>query len=122
MLSRSDICNLKNWKYQFEDHSLSSRLLTPYWNWCLDNLSVSVYPNLLTLLGLNCLLIAFTLSQMTPQGLSPITSFIIALMIFAYQTFDALDGKQARKTETDTCFGELLDHVVDAIASLLITS
>lgn len=33
-----------------------------------------------------------------------------ALGLFAYQTFDAIDGKQARRTGTGSPLGELFDH------------
>lgn len=43
------------------------------------------------------------------------------LCLFAYQTFDALDGKQARRTGTSSPLGELFDHGCDAVTSSLLT-
>jgi len=33
--------------------------------------------------------------------------------MFWYQTMDAIDGKQARKTDNCSCLGQLLDHNFD---------
>ena len=35
---------------------------------------------------------------------------------FLFQTFDALDGKQARKLKTGSSFGEMFDSACDVIA------
>ncbi|KAK8365789.1 hypothetical protein V6Z11_A02G077400 [Gossypium hirsutum] len=39
------------------------------------------------------------------------------LLLFLYQTFDAVDGKQARRTNSSSPLGELFDHGCDALAS-----
>jgi ethanolaminephosphotransferase len=44
-----------------------------------------------------------------------------ALGVFVYQTFDAVDGKQARRTGTSSALGNLLDHGCDSVAIILIT-
>ncbi|XP_062233359.1 choline/ethanolaminephosphotransferase 1-like isoform X2 [Phragmites australis] len=38
------------------------------------------------------------------------------LLLFLYQTFDAVDGKQARRTSSSSPLGELFDHGCDALA------
>ncbi|VDN13330.1 unnamed protein product [Dibothriocephalus latus] len=42
---------------------------------------------------------------------------LAAVCVFVYQTLDALDGKQARKTDTSSPLGELFDHGCDAIST-----
>ena len=44
-----------------------------------------------------------------------IVHFYIALVLFLYQTFDAVDGKHARRTGTSSPLGQLFDHGCDAI-------
>ncbi len=39
-----------------------------------------------------------------------------AVGIFIYQTLDALDGKQARRTGSSSPFGELFDHGCDSVS------
>lgn len=45
--------------------------------------------------------------------------FINALCIFLYQTFDNLDGKQARNMKQSSPLGEMFDHGVDALTCTL---
>ena len=42
-----------------------------------------------------------------------------ALGFFIYQSLDAIDGKQARRTKSNTPLGELFDHGCDAISTFL---
>jgi phosphatidylglycerophosphate synthase len=43
-----------------------------------------------------------------------------ALGVFIYQTLDAIDGKQARRTRSNNSLGEIFDHGCDAISTLLV--
>lgn len=42
--------------------------------------------------------------------------FLCALGLFIYQTLDAIDGKQARRTNSSSPLGELFDHGCDALS------
>nr|DAD35173.1 TPA_asm: hypothetical protein HUJ06_005813 [Nelumbo nucifera] len=42
--------------------------------------------------------------------------FAHGMLLFLYQTFDAVDGKQARRTNSSSPLGELFDHGCDALA------
>lgn len=42
-----------------------------------------------------------------------------AVGLFLYQTFDAVDGSQARRTRQSGPLGELFDHGVDAVNTTL---
>jgi ethanolaminephosphotransferase len=44
-----------------------------------------------------------------------------ALFMFIYQTMDAIDGKQARRTASSSPLGELFDHGCDAATTVLST-
>ncbi|KAL7266026.1 Phosphotransferase, partial [Rhizina undulata] len=66
--------------------------------------------NFLTLLWYNP-----TLDQDCP----PWVYFSWAIGLFLYQTFDACDGQQARKTRQSGPLGELFDHGVDAVNTTL---
>ena len=43
-----------------------------------------------------------------------------AFGLFVYQTLDAVDGKQARRTGSSTPLGELFDHGCDAISMVVV--
>ncbi|KMT17770.1 hypothetical protein BVRB_2g035170 isoform B [Beta vulgaris subsp. vulgaris] len=45
--------------------------------------------------------------------------FMHGLLLFLYQTFDAVDGKQARRTNSSSPLGELFDHGCDALGCAL---
>ena len=47
--------------------------------------------------------------------LPPSVLFFNAFGMFWYQTFDAIDGKQARKTDNCSPLGQLLDHNLDQL-------
>jgi phosphatidylglycerophosphate synthase len=42
---------------------------------------------------------------------------LCALGLFIYQTLDAIDGKQARRTNSSSPLGELFDHGCDALST-----
>jgi len=56
-----------------------------------------------------------TLTEELPSWLY----LVNALCVFLYQTFDALDGKQARRTGTSSPLGELFDHGCDAMTTFV---
>ena len=43
-------------------------------------------------------------------------SALCAVGLFVYQSLDAIDGKQARRTNSGSPLGELFDHGCDAIS------
>jgi phosphatidylglycerophosphate synthase len=47
-----------------------------------------------------------TLMEDIPQW----TFLLYAISIFVYQTLDAIDGKQARRTKSSSPLGQLFDH------------
>ena len=44
-----------------------------------------------------------------------------ALGLFVYQTLDAIDGKQARRTQSSNALGELFDHGCDSLSTVLVS-
>jgi len=56
-----------------------------------------------------------------PTFSEPIPRWVFLLngiLLFAYQTLDNMDGKQARNTKSSSPLGELFDHGVDALGML----
>ena len=43
------------------------------------------------------------------------------LGLFIYQTLDAIDGKQARRTGTSSPLGELFDHGCDSLSTVFVS-
>lgn len=64
----------------------------------------------------------FTLLYYTPDLAQPCPPWVYAswaIGLFLYQTFDAIDGSQARRTRQSGPLGELFDHGVDALNTSL---
>lgn len=81
-------------------------------------------PNVITLLGLMFPLLSCVIylpfDANVEQAFPMATYVVCAFSIFMYQTFDAVDGKQARRTQQSSPLGQLFDHGCDAINTSLI--
>uniref|UniRef100_L2FNW6 diacylglycerol cholinephosphotransferase n=1 Tax=Colletotrichum fructicola (strain Nara gc5) TaxID=1213859 RepID=L2FNW6_COLFN len=116
---------LKEYKYSGVDHSLTSKyILKPFYtNVVIKMFPMSMAPNLITLTGFmfvvaNLLTLLWynpTLDQDCPSWVY----YSWAAGLFLYQTFDAVDGSQARRTHQSGPLGELFDHGVDALNTSL---
>ncbi|KAF2547389.1 hypothetical protein F2Q70_00023021 [Brassica cretica] len=71
-------------------------------------------PNMITLMGFMFLVTSSLLGYIySPQLDSPPPRWVHfehGSLLFLYQTFDAVDGKQARRTNSSSPLGELFDH------------
>eukprot|EP00123_Amoebidium_parasiticum_P010085 comp19883_c0_seq1/m.24054 comp19883_c0_seq1/g.24054 ORF comp19883_c0_seq1/g.24054 comp19883_c0_seq1/m.24054 type:complete len:413 (-) comp19883_c0_seq1:262-1500(-) len=118
--------HLPNYKYVGSDDSILYKLygskmieallpLVPSW----------VAPNLITVTGLmftvvmNIVQVYYSpfMDVPTPRWVYIATG----VALFLYQTFDAMDGKQARKTGSSSPLGLLFDHGCDAINTTVIS-
>ena len=81
-------------------------------------------PNLVTLLGTigNVIALIVMLAHDTSfaKVLPVWVSLFAAFTIWLYQTLDAVDGKQARRTGTSSPLGQLFDHGCDAITTTMV--
>ncbi|KAJ5153269.1 uncharacterized protein N7482_009747 [Penicillium canariense] len=112
--------NLRNYKYAGIDHSLISRyVLKPFYGKCVIHLfPMGMAPNAITLTGFMFVVINFLTVMWYNPGMDtdcpPWVYASCAIGMFLYQTFDAVDGMQARRTRQSGPLGELFDHSVDA--------
>lgn len=63
------------------------------------------------------------LCRYTPDAKSEAPRWTYALCglgLFIYQSLDAIDGKQARRTGTSSPLGELFDHGCDSISTVFV--
>ncbi|KAL2172606.1 hypothetical protein VTG60DRAFT_4725 [Thermothelomyces hinnuleus] len=117
--------NLRQYKYSGVDHSLLSRyVLKPFYtNVVIKCFPMSMAPNLITLTGFMFVVTNFlTLLWYNPtldQDCPAWVYYSWAAGLFLYQTFDAVDGTQARRTHQSGPLGELFDHGVDALNTAL---
>lgn len=77
-------------------------------------------PNLMTTLGLFWMSLSYIVMLYFDLSLThdvpSWTYFFAGICIFIYQTLDACDGKQARKTKSSSPLGQLVDHGCDSFA------
>ncbi|KAJ9622621.1 Phosphotransferase [Taxawa tesnikishii (nom. ined.)] len=111
---------LKEYKYSGVDHSLVSRyVLKPFYtNFVIHCFPMSMAPNMITLTGFGFVIVnLMTMLYYSPTLDQDCPSWVYAswsIGLFLYQTFDAVDGTQARRTRQSGPLGELFDHGVDA--------
>ncbi|KAL2018581.1 hypothetical protein VTK56DRAFT_623 [Thermocarpiscus australiensis] len=130
-ISDDALIHLKSYKYSAVDKSpISHYVLRPYWNAFVELLPLWLAPNMVTLLGFMCIVFNIGLLVVMMPDLEgpapPWVYYSFAFGLFMYQTFDNVDGKQARRTGTSSGLGELFDHGIDSLnctlASLLETA
>ena len=112
-LQQLDLYKYKSGKYTWLDNAFQ-----PYWNYMVTLVPMWMAPNLLTFLGWllfmsSSLLILYhdvTLKHDIPSWVF----YYAALSLWLYSTLDAIDGKQARRTQSSSALGQLFDHGCDA--------
>lgn len=124
LLSAGQLKRLSEHQYSCSSASLLDARLQPWWGWLVRRTPLWLAPNLITLLGLavnvatTLLLLWFSpdARQEPPRW----ACALCALGVFIYQSLDAIDGKQARRTNTQSPLGELFDHGCDSISTVFI--
>ncbi|EGC47903.1 aminoalcoholphosphotransferase, partial [Histoplasma capsulatum var. duboisii H88] len=120
-----NLAALRAYRYAGVDKSLVSRyVLKPFYTHVVIKcFPMSMAPNAITLTGFCFVVINFlTLLWYNPtldRDCPPWVYLSWALGLFLYQTFDAVDGAQARRTRQSGPLGELFDHGVDACNTAL---
>ncbi|XP_075359024.1 cholinephosphotransferase 1 isoform X1 [Mycteria americana] len=123
-LSPAQLKRLEQHRYSAAGRSLLEPWLQPYWAWLVEQVPLGLAPNAITLCGLllNCLT-ALPLIACCPSATeqAPFWAYILgALGLFIYQSLDAIDGKQARRTNSSSPLGELFDHGCDSISTVFV--
>jgi phosphatidylglycerophosphate synthase len=121
-LSPQAIKGLDEYKYSAGGYSWLDNKLNPFWYWCADQFPETMAPNLITLIGTAFLLsIAVGVWIFDPflEGAAPPAVYVwFGISVWIYQTMDAVDGKQARRTKSSSPLGQLFDHGCDALGTM----
>ncbi|XP_070154394.1 cholinephosphotransferase 1 isoform X4 [Polyergus mexicanus] len=124
LLSPGQLKRLSEHKYSCTSKSLLDGLLQPWWDWLVSKVPLWLAPNLITVLGLIVNIVTtLILVYYSPDARAEPprwACFLCALGLFIYQSLDAIDGKQARRTGTSTPLGELFDHGCDSISTVFV--
>ncbi|XP_042452202.1 choline/ethanolaminephosphotransferase 1-like [Zingiber officinale] len=120
-IGQHGVATLHKYKYSGVDHSLVAKyILQPFWTRCVTFFPLWMPPNMITLTGFLFLMLSALLGYIYSPRLDTAPPRWVhlahGLLLFLYQTFDAVDGKQARRTNSSSPLGELFDHGCDALA------
>ncbi|KAK2506999.1 hypothetical protein MC885_005183 [Smutsia gigantea] len=121
-LSAAQLRRLEEHRYGAAGVSLLEPPLQLCWTWLLQWVPLWMAPNSITLLGLAInLLTTLVLISYCPTATeeAPYWTYLLcALGLFIYQSLDAIDGKQARRTNSCSPLGELFDHGCDSLSTV----
>ncbi|XP_055314568.1 choline/ethanolaminephosphotransferase 1 isoform X3 [Sitodiplosis mosellana] len=124
LLVPAQLKRLTEHKYSMTSCSLLDPILNPWWCWLVSKTPMWLAPNLITLVGLIVNIItALILVYYSPNGRTEPPRWacaLCALGLFIYQSLDAIDGKQARRTNSSSPLGELFDHGCDSISTIFV--
>ncbi|CAG9863193.1 unnamed protein product [Phyllotreta striolata] len=124
LLSDVQLKKLGEHQYSCQSVSLLDKILQPYWSWLVLKVPIWLAPNLITVLGLFVnVFTALILIWYSPDARSEPPRWSCALCafgLFIYQSLDAIDGKQARRTNSSNPLGELFDHGCDSISTVFV--
>ncbi|XP_075972335.1 choline/ethanolaminephosphotransferase 1 bbc isoform X6 [Anticarsia gemmatalis] len=124
ILNAAQLKRLSEHKYSCTSASILDAWLQPWWCWLVSKTPLWLAPNLITILGLivNIVttLILVWYSPDARQDPPRWSCALCALGVFIYQSLDAIDGKQARRTGSQSPLGELFDHGCDSISTVFI--
>ncbi|XP_065083472.1 cholinephosphotransferase 1 isoform X4 [Ochlerotatus camptorhynchus] len=124
LLQPAQLKKLGDHKYSCSNVSLLDPFLQPWWCWLVSKVPLWLAPNLITIVGLIINIVTtLILIYFSPNGREEPprwASALCALGLFIYQSLDAIDGKQARRTNSSTPLGELFDHGCDSISTVFV--
>ncbi|CAB3235631.1 unnamed protein product [Arctia plantaginis] len=124
ILNAAQLKRLSEHKYSCSSASILDAWLQPWWCWLVSKTPLWLAPNLITILGLIVniftTLILVWYSPDARQEPPRWACALCALGVFIYQSLDAIDGKQARRTGSQSPLGELFDHGCDSISTVFI--
>ncbi|KAI5080384.1 hypothetical protein GOP47_0005863 [Adiantum capillus-veneris] len=120
-IGRHGIEALKRYKYSGVDRSyMAIYVFQPFWSRFVNIFPLWMPPNMITLTGFLFVVASAFLSYIYSPSFTSLSPkwvhFLHGLLLFLYQTFDAVDGKQARRTNSSSPLGELFDHGCDALS------
>ncbi|KAF4675100.1 Choline/ethanolaminephosphotransferase 1 [Perkinsus chesapeaki] len=124
-ITEEGLKTLSNYEYKAGTPTPLDNIMNKYfWNKVIVLIPKKMAPNMITLVGLAAMVISyFCIAYYTPtftEEAPKWTYLANAFGLFFYQTMDAIDGKQARRTGSAGPLGQLFDHGCDSISTTFI--
>ncbi|XP_026466431.1 cholinephosphotransferase 1 [Ctenocephalides felis] len=124
LLNAAQLKRLSDHKYSCSNISILDPWLQPWWCWLVARVPLWLAPNLITIVGLFVNIVTtLILVWYSPDAKIEAPRWACALCafgLFVYQSLDAIDGKQARRTNSSSPLGELFDHGCDSISTVFV--
>ncbi|EKX32318.1 hypothetical protein GUITHDRAFT_121513 [Guillardia theta CCMP2712] len=124
-LSYSDKVNIAAWRgpdcNKRRNKTITTIVLSPFWDWVASLVPRTVAPNILTLAGFTCTLQAYYLVYFHMDQNPQIVSFTAMMLIFAYMTLNSIDGIHARRVRNVSPVGDLFRKSCDNIGCVFLT-
>ncbi|PHJ17197.1 cdp-alcohol phosphatidyltransferase superfamily protein [Cystoisospora suis] len=121
-ITRDGLEQLKHYEYRGGGSTPIDRILNPWWEFVASKLPLWLSPNVLTLLGFVCTLLCMCIVAIWMPHLEEAAPrwvyLVMCILLFIYQTLDAVDGKQARRTNSSSPLGQLFDHGCDSFSTV----
>lgn len=114
VLSQKALEGIASYKYHAGSYTWLDYKMTPFWNASVEYLPMWMAPNLVTFTGtiitaVSTAILGYYSPDLTQEAPAWVY-YLCAISIFVYQTLDAIDGKQARRTGSSSPLGQLFDH------------
>lgn len=108
-------------KYKMEDNSWLSAKLQVWWVFVASLMPNWISANLITVAAVWPLAAGYAImAALYSESPVPLAvQFFCGFAVFFFQTFDAVDGKHARRLGTSSPLGDFLDHVIDSVCIML---
>lgn len=119
-LSAAALDTLAAHQYKSGSYTVLDAILNRWWEVAVTFIPLWMAPNVITLLGTLAMLSTVLLmhSYLSAGALLPAWLHLYtSACIFFYQSMDAIDGKQARRTGSSSPLGQLFDHGCDAFVA-----
>ena len=125
-ISKEYYDNLKNYKYKSSDASITYKYcMSPFCNFLVQKFPKWLAPNVITVTGFFFNILYFSVtsyySKLKGGEIPPWACFFSAFCYLIYQILDNIDGKQARRTNSSSPLGLLVDHGTDSCTTFFIT-
>uniref|UniRef100_A0AAV1TZ26 Uncharacterized protein n=1 Tax=Peronospora matthiolae TaxID=2874970 RepID=A0AAV1TZ26_9STRA len=122
MLEKKALEGIAAYKYKAGSYTYLDNVLNHFWTYSVQFLPIWKAPNLVTMIGTGAMMLTTVVQLYYAPHFSEICPtwvyVLSALGLFFYQTMDALDGKQARRTGASSPLGQLFDHGCDALCTV----
>jgi len=123
VISSEGLEHIAGHKYKGGQYTTLDLALDDTWKALTKLLPLWLAPNMVTTIGGLLMLVSyFLIWAIAPNWDEECPSwsiFVCGLCIIAYYTLDCMDGKQARRTGASSPLGQLFDHGVDCLSTML---